>query len=62
MSLNETTEHCPNCERETRHEVEIQILTENPNKEHNAEFSREPYRISECDECGYERKKRMNDA
>jgi hypothetical protein len=53
------TEQCFGCERETAHDVSVQILTEST-KEENAEFSREPYRVSVCRACGTETKTRMN--
>ena len=53
------TEDCPACGRETPHDVSVQILTES-SKEKNAEFSREPYRVSVCNGCGTETKTRMN--
>jgi uncharacterized Zn finger protein len=55
-----TEEHCPDCGRTQPHEVAIRICTES-SKEHNAEFSREPYRITECLVCGVVTKTRMND-
>lgn len=62
-SMNEEgmTEECPECARETPHEVSIQLLTES-RKEENAEFSREPYRITECLVCGESNSQRMNNA
>jgi hypothetical protein len=55
------TESCRNCGTETLHEVEVALVTES-SKEENAQFSREPYRLSTCVECGAERKQRMNNA
>ena len=55
------TEHCPACGRETSHTVEVEIRTESE-KEQNAQFSREPYRVSTCRACGEERTQRMNNA
>jgi len=54
-------EQCSRCNRETPHEVSVQIRTES-SKEQNAEFSREPYRVSECRVCGEETVVRMNNA
>ena len=54
-------EECEACERETPHEVKIRLLTESQ-KEKNAEFSREPYRVSVCRVCGTEETVRMNNA
>jgi hypothetical protein len=55
------TESCEECERETPHEVSVQIKTESQKRE-NAEFSREPYRVTECQICGAESSQRMNNA
>lgn len=69
MSLRETSaswtsnlvEDCEDCERETAHEVSIEIQTENEDGE-NAAYSREPYRVTECGVCGETRSQRMNNA
>lgn len=55
------TESCTECERETPHEVTVQIRTESKKRE-NAEFSREPYRVAECQICGSTATQRMNNA
>ncbi|MBX0323772.1 hypothetical protein EGH21_12105 [Halomicroarcula sp. F13] len=55
------SEACSNCGRETPHEVTLQIQTESTKRE-NAEFSREPYRVSECLVCGETTNTRMNNA
>jgi hypothetical protein len=55
------TERCETCDRETSHEVSIRLRTESQRTE-NAEYSREPYRVSRCRICGTERTLRMNDA
>ena len=55
----EMVEECDECSRETPHEVSIQLLTES-RKEKNAEFSREPYRVTTCRICGTETLTRMN--
>ncbi len=54
-------ELCDNCERETSHDVSVEIRTESKKRE-NAEFSREPYRVTTCQACGKERSQRMNNA
>ncbi|MXR19696.1 DUF7835 family putative zinc beta-ribbon protein [Halobacterium bonnevillei] len=54
-------EDCSECGREQPHEVSIDILTESDDQK-NAEFSREPYRVSECRACGATTKTRMNNA
>jgi len=60
-SVADMTEDCPDCGRETPHEVTVQILTESA-KRTNAEFSREPYRVSTCQHCGSTTTTRMNNA
>lgn len=55
------SEHCEECGRETPHNVSVQIMTESSNPE-NAEYSREPYRVSECRVCDAETAIRMNNA
>ncbi|MCU4740813.1 hypothetical protein OB955_07285 [Halobacteria archaeon AArc-m2/3/4] len=60
-SFNGMTEHCPECELDTLHEVSVQIRTESLKKE-NAQFSREPYRVTECQQCGHRKSQRMNNA
>ncbi|MFC7136632.1 hypothetical protein [Halobaculum litoreum] len=55
------TERCVDCGGETTHDVRVEIRTESE-KEENAEFSREPYRITTCNECGAETATRMNNA
>ena len=54
-------EECVDCGRETPHDVAIRLLTES-RKEKNAEFSREPYRVSTCRLCGRKDELRMNNA
>ena len=60
-SFNGMTEYCESCELETLHEVSVQIRTESL-KEENAQFSREPYRVAECQRCGDRSSQRMNNA
>jgi len=57
----DTTEECEHCDRPTPHEVSLEILTESADPE-NAEYSREPYRVTECLVCGVTRQIRMNNA
>jgi hypothetical protein len=59
--ISNVTEECDRCERSTPHKVDVEILTES-GKEKNAEFSREPYRVSECRVCGTQTRRRMNNA
>lgn len=59
--LDSTFEHCPGCGTDTHHEIRLEIRTESQSG-HNARFSREPYRIARCVDCGDERTTRMNNA
>jgi len=54
-------ETCSTCGHDTPHVVTVEILTEST-KRQNAEFSREPYRVSECRICGTTTQLRMNNA
>ncbi|MGB9965134.1 hypothetical protein [Halobacterium sp. CBA1126] len=54
-------EFCPDCERETRHAVRIELRTENPAVD-NPGCSREPYRVSRCLVCDATDARRMSDA
>jgi len=60
-SADGVTESCDVCEHDTTHSVSIELRTES-GKTENAEFSREPYRVSECMICGDETALRMNNA
>ncbi|WP_336038229.1 hypothetical protein [Halobacterium yunchengense] len=56
-------ETCDECGRERPHEVGIELLTESDDGDReNAAFSREPYRVAECQACGETTTTRMNDA
>ncbi|MCO8254706.1 hypothetical protein NKF26_12940 [Haladaptatus sp. AB618] len=57
--VTDIVESCPDCGRDTVHEVEIEIRTENEHSD-NAAFSREPYRVSTCTGCGRTTAVRMN--
>ncbi len=59
--IDDLTEECPECDRVTPHTISVKILTESTETE-NAEYSREPYRISECRDCGAVVRTRMNNA
>lgn len=61
VSFSTVTEECDDCKRETDHEVTVEMRTENPDSD-NATFSREPYRISECQTCGATEEVRLNNA
>ncbi|MFB6297259.1 MAG: hypothetical protein ABEH56_01930 [Salinirussus sp.] len=58
MTTN-VTERCSACERQTPHRVTLTIRTESTRTE-NAAFSREPYRVAECHDCGSRSTTRMN--
>ena len=55
------TEPCEECGRETLHQVQVELRTESSKRE-NAEYSREPYRVATCFQCGATSAQRMNDA
>ncbi|WP_380679888.1 hypothetical protein [Salinigranum sp. GCM10025319] len=55
------TESCAECGRETLHRVQVELRTES-SKPENAEYSREPYRVATCLDCGVTSARRMNDA
>lgn len=55
------SERCETCERETIHEVEIEIRAESEDPQNTA-FSWEPYRVTTCEQCGTERSRRMSGA
>lgn len=57
----DVNEECGDCGRETPHGVAIEIRTES-DKTENAQYSREPYRVSTCRVCGGETAIRMNNA
>jgi hypothetical protein len=59
-SFDGLTEYCDACDMETLHQVSVQMRTESGKKE-NAQFSREPYRVTECQQCGNRKSQRMND-
>ena len=61
QSASDLTESCDDCDRDTPHTVSIELRTES-DKPENSEFSREPYRITECMVCGSETTLRMNNA
>lgn len=54
-------QNCSECAARTVHDVTVEIRTESQTAEH-AEFSREPYRVVVCRECGAESATRMNNA
>lgn len=56
---NQLGERCENCAAMTPHQVRLEIVTESE-EDSNAEFSREPYRITKCQQCGATSKQRVN--
>ena len=56
---SQSGELCENCDAMTPHQVTIEIVTENEENS-NAAFSREPYRVTECQQCGATSKQRAN--
>jgi hypothetical protein len=54
-------ELCDRCDAETPHAVQIELRSESKTGK-NVAFSREPYRVSECSDCGFITATRMNDA
>lgn len=60
-SLADTVEQCSTCDATTPHAVTLQLVTES-GREENSQFSREPYRVSECQVCGSTERIRMNNA
>ncbi len=59
-SFDGMTEFCDSCDTDTLHQVSVQMRTESTKTE-NAQFSREPYRVAECQRCGTRSSQRMND-
>jgi ribosomal protein L44E len=59
-SFDGLSEYCDTCESETLHQISVQMRTEST-KDENAQFSREPYRVAECQRCGDRSSQRMND-
>lgn len=59
--VTDRTESCTRCGHETPHTVTVEIKTESTKRE-NAQYSREPYRVSECLSCGETESVRMNNA
>lgn len=60
-SIDGMTERCDACDMATLHQVNVQIKTESDSRE-NAHYSREPYRVKECQQCGERTSQRMNNA
>jgi len=58
---NGMTEPCEECGTDTLHEVTVQLVTEAEGSD-RAQYSREPYRVRECQRCGTRDSKRMNNA
>lgn len=60
-SVDGMAEHCEGCGMDTLHQISVQIRTESTESE-NAHYSREPYRVKECQQCGDRSSQRMNNA
>jgi CO dehydrogenase/acetyl-CoA synthase alpha subunit len=58
----ERQERCEACNRDTPHDVRIELRAESDDRGENAAFSREPYRVATCRRCDTSRARRMNDA
>lgn len=58
---DDIVEYCGTCAESTPHAAHIELRTESQ-KETNAQYSREPYRVSRCTVCGESTTQRMNDA
>jgi len=58
----ERQERCEACNRDTPHDVRIELRAESDDRDENAAFSREPYRVATCRRCDTSRARRMNDA
>jgi CO dehydrogenase/acetyl-CoA synthase alpha subunit len=58
----ERQERCDDCDRDTPHDVRIELRAESESPGENAAFSREPYRVTTCRRCETSRARRMNDA
>lgn len=54
-------EECDVCEDRTPHVATIEFLVESVDSEHAAN-SRQPYRVTECRECGTSSRKRATNA
>lgn len=51
LAFHERLEWCEYCDRETKHEVSLDLRTAS-SKNRNAEFARGPHRTTQCGECG----------
>lgn len=60
--MNTEVEHCAVCGHETEHAVNVQVLRESDEDRDPGGFSREPYRVTECQRCGTVNERRMNNA
>lgn len=54
-------ERCDDCGDRTPHVATIEFLVESVDSEHSAN-SRQPYRVSECRDCGSTSRKRATNA
>lgn len=58
-NINTVVERCERCQEDHPHRVSLVILTENDQSE-NAGCSRQPYRGTECRNCGAETMERLS--
>lgn len=58
-AFSSVSEECDECGRETSHEVDVELRTENPEAD-NPAHSREPYRVTECEVCETVETTRLN--
>ena len=59
--IDTRTEYCENCRHDTEHTVRIERWVEST-KQENAKYSRQPYRVLQCEICREMRAQRMNTA
>lgn len=62
LDVDGRSEHCPACSRVTPHSVALEIREENSGSDQARKYSREPYRVVTCRQCGRTTAQRMNGA
>lgn len=55
-------EQCSSCGGQRPHDVEITLRTESDKDGKKPDYSREPYRRTECQDCGETTETRLNNA
>jgi len=55
-----TGEFCGNCSTHTTHSVTIKFEELDMGNHNTADVGKDPYRVSICEECGWEKRKRSN--